>query len=241
LNYLKKTWVKNILRAIKLDAVVSFIERKIFINRIAVTVEKDLSLLPPLKDSLNDTNVKLVEITPDLLSQEADAQQALIYLDDKRHKNRRQKAACYLNKGYRGFALVRGNEVLGDMWYVGALTGHKEILHPDMKWLGIRCGANEAYAFDMYLYPEKRGKNMAILLQNGTLHEMKKDGFKIAFGYYLVKNTPALWVHRMLRWKELRTIKLSRFFFIYFNFDKVIGKSSGALPTRGDGFYFAFA
>jgi GNAT superfamily N-acetyltransferase len=239
LNFLKKTWVKKILRAIKLVAVYSYIESRIFINRIAVTVEKDLSLITPLKDSLNQANVKLVEITPDSISQEANAQQALIYSDDKRHPNRRQKAAYYLSKGYRGFALVKENEVLGDMWYVGTRTDNKGILHPDMKWLGIRCGANEAYAFDMYLYPEKRGKNMATLLQNGTLHEMKKDGFKIAFGYYSANYTPALWMHRMLRWKELRRIKVSRFFFICFHFDKVIGKSSGALPTR-DGFYFTF-
>ena len=239
LNYLKKTRLKYFLKAIKLDVVVSFIRWKIiFINKVAITVEKDLLLLPPLENSQKHIDVKLVEITPASISQEAENQQALVYSNDKRHENRRQKAAYYLKKGYRGFALVRGNEVCGDIWYIGARIDRQGPLHPDMKWLGIRCGVNEAYAFDMYLYPEQRGNNMATWLQNGALHEMRTVGFTKVFGYYWVKNIPALWAHRMLRCKELKRIKLSRFFFIYFHVDKVIDKTSDDFGAKGYGFSF---
>lgn len=227
-----KIYAKRILKIFKLDIVYYFFRGYVFINKVAVTVEKDLSSLLPMEDSLERAGVQLVAITPRSLMQDAKKEESLIYPDEDRLK----RALRYLNKGYQGFALVRGREVSGDIWYTSARNHQKGPVHPDMTWLGIRCGDNDAYAFDMYLHPDKRGKNMANLLQNGALHEIRKNGFARALGYYWAKNIPALWVHRTLQWKELRRVQITRFFFIYFRIDKVTHKTSGALFPKGYGF-----
>jgi hypothetical protein len=131
-------------------------------------------------------------------------------------RNRFLKAAHYLDKGYRGFALVNGNEVIGDIWYAAAPAAENGTIPPDVKWLGIRCKDCYAYTFDMYVNPAKRGGAMAALLQLGALHELKKMGFDRAFGYFWSNNIPALWIHRTLKWSEHARIKMTRFFFIKF-------------------------
>jgi len=230
------TRVKHILKAIKLDIVYYYLRETIYINRVAVTVEKDLSSLIPLKDSLEQAGVKLVAVTPDSIMQDAKKEQSLIFTDE----DRRKSAVHYLNEGYQGFAVVREREVCGDIWYTSARNNRKGPIHPDVEWLGIQCGENEAYAFDMYLQPDKRGNNLANLLHNGALHEIKKNGFARVFGYYWAKNIPALWVHRTLRYKELRRIKVTRLFFIYFHIDEVVDKTSGTLFAKRYGFNFTF-
>lgn len=207
---------KPLLKIMKVDIVYYFFRNRIFINKVAVTVEKDLSALVPLSGSPVEHGPRLVEITPESL-QEGNAHRALLYPVSSKAENRHAKAIAYLNRGYRGFALARGRHVCGDIWYVsrsGLRDDGKEALHPDLEWLHIQCGHNEVYAFDMHVYPEQRGKNLAVLLQNGALHEMKKKGFTKAFGYYWADYIPALWVHRTLRWKEVSRIKVSRVFFI---------------------------
>lgn len=217
-----KIHVKHILKIVKLDIVYYFLRGHIFVNKVAVTVEKDLSSLLPVEDSLAQAGVKLVAITPGSIMQDGNKEQSLIYPNEHRLK----QALSYLNRGYRGFALVRGSEVSGDIWYASARNYRKGPIHPDVKWLGIRCGDNDVYAFDMYLHPDKRGNNLANLLQNGALHEIKKNGFARVFGYYWAGNIPALWVHRTLRFKELRRIKVTRFLFFIFTWNERLRKRS---------------
>lgn len=197
---------KPILKAVKLDTLYYFMHARIYINKVAITVEKDLSSLRPVQGLLEQAGVKLVEITPGSLMQSATTQPSLTYPDEERQKT----AMNYLKKGYRGIALVNGKEVSGDIWYTSA-SNRTTTIHPDMKWLLMNCGDNDAYAFDMYLHPGNRGKNLANLLQNGALHEIRKNGFARALGYYWADNIPALWVHRTLQWKELRRVKVTRF------------------------------
>ncbi|OGW36517.1 MAG: hypothetical protein A2010_12890 [Nitrospirae bacterium GWD2_57_9] len=204
-----KDRVKPFLKLMKLDVPYYFFRGAFFINKVAVAVEKDLSALPPL-DSGHAEGLKLVAITPAALFR-----QALIYPQQKESENRYLKALYYLKKGYRGFALAREKEVCGDMWYVDAHYGQKEPLHPDLKWLGIQCGPKETYAFDMHVYRQQRGKNLAPFLQNGGLHELQKEGFVKVYGYYWADYLPALWVHRTLRFKELKRIKVTKLLFIH--------------------------
>jgi hypothetical protein len=41
---------------------------------------------------------------------------------------------------------------------------------------------------------------------------LRKKGFKKAYGYFYLKNIPALWMHRTLRWRELKHVRVTRFF-----------------------------
>jgi len=197
----------HIAETIRFNGVAYLLREIVYRNREAILVEKDLSMVKSPDDALHQANVHIEEIT-----RPAIASHTLQFPI----KNRFLKAMHYLDKGYGGFALVSGNEVLGDIWYAAAPTSQDGTLPPDVKWLGIQCDDNYAYTFDMYLNPVKRGGALASLLQIGSLHELKKKGFSRAFGYFWSNNIPALWVHRMLKWSERAKIKVSRFFFIKF-------------------------
>lgn len=197
----------HIAETIRFNGIAYLLHEIVYRNREAILVEKDLSSVILPEDALRQANVQIEEITQTVI-----ANHALKFPV----KNRLLKAIHYLDKGYAGFALVSGNEVLGDIWYAAAPTAQGGALPPDVKWLGIRCDDNYAYTFDMYLNPRKRGGNMAPLLQLGLLNELKKKGFSRAFGYFWSNNIPALWVHRMLKWREHAKIKVTRFFFIKF-------------------------
>jgi GNAT superfamily N-acetyltransferase len=202
-----KILTKDALKAIKVDIMYYFLREVIYINKVAITVERDLLSLMPEKDSPEQYGVKLITIASKSLIQNEKTHDALIYLDHER----KAKAMVYLDKGYRGVALVSGKEVIGDIWYTNVVNHTNGVVHPDLKWLKMKCGNKDAYAFDMYLHPGKRGKNLANLLQNRALHEIRENGYVRALGYYWAKNIPALWVHRTLQWKELRRVKVTRF------------------------------
>ena len=212
LNHFENS-LKPILRSVKLSTLYYYLRANFYINRVAVTVEQDLASLPPLKDSLEHAGVNLVAITPGSLTQNPKPQHSLIYLD----KKRQEKAREYLKKGYRGVAVVHDDEVCGDVWYVSARNHKNGVIHPDLQWLKMECGNEDVYAFDMNLHPSKRGKNLANMLQNGALHEIKENGYNRALGYYWADNIAALWVHRTLKWKELRRLKITRFRDLYFS------------------------
>lgn len=206
MGFFIKESTKNLLKFFKVDVVYYFFKNYIFFNRVAVKAEKNLADIVPVDAQLEKAGVKLVEITSSSLRGD-DNCQPLFYLDEER----KEKALLYLRKGYQGLAVVSGNEVNGDIWYTSARNKPKGSIHPDLGWLKMSCGESDAYAFDMYLNPARRGKNLANLLQGGVLNQIKKDGFTRALGYYWAENIPALWVHRTLQWTETGRVKVSRF------------------------------
>ena len=201
---------KRILKAFYADKVYYHFKVYVYFKKTFVVVEKDLSSLPPLGDALKRAGVEAVRVTAGALAQDGSESPRLRYRDDER----RSRSFAYLRKGYRGVALVSNGEVVGDIWYCGGpkRPGNRPI-HPDLKVLATSCGNHDAYGFDLYLCPEKRGKNWANLLQRAAVNEMKNDGFTRALGYYDVKNLPALWVHRTLQWTEVQRVDVMRFYF----------------------------
>ncbi len=194
----------HIAETIRFNGVAYLLHEIVYRNREAILVEKDLSTVQPPEDALRQAGVRIEEITQPVVADHA-LQFPVRY--------RFLKAAYYLEKGYRGFALVSGHEVLGDIW-CSPPDAANGVAPPDIEWLGIRCKDNYIYTFDMYVNPAKRGGAIAALLQIGALYELKKMGFDRAFGYFWSNNIPALWVHRMLKWSERSRIKMRRFFFI---------------------------
>lgn len=171
-----------------------------YLNREAVPVEIELSALRPLTDFSRPPDETVVELTAEALAKELEYPVKSRYL----------KAISYLGKGYRGFALVKGSTVAGDIWCADSRPANGTCTHPDELWLGIQCRPGEAYTFDMFVAPAHRGGNIAAALQNGALHLLKKRGLTKAYGYFWRDNVPALWVHRTLRWRELERVRATR-------------------------------
>jgi len=196
--------IVQVVETMKLNSIRKLLREIIYLDREAVPVEMDLSTLRPLEDFMRQQDEKLIEIKPEMIYQ-----RTLTYPI----KSRYLKAENYLNNGYRGFAMVNADAVSGDIWCAASTNPKDGLMHPDESWLNIRCGKSEAYTFDMYVNPGKRGSNLAAALQNGALHELRKQGFTKAYGFFWADNIAALWVHRTLRWKELKRVKASRFIF----------------------------
>ncbi|QWV97999.1 GNAT family N-acetyltransferase [Geomonas nitrogeniifigens] len=173
----------------------------VYLNRVAVPVEIPLDSLRPVTDFTRPPDEAVLELSAELLGE-----RRLVY----RFRSRYLKALTYLGKGYRGFALVKGNTVAGDIWCADRPQGGRSCNHPDERWLGIECRPGEAYTFDMFVDPAHRGGNLAAALQNGTLHLLKKRGITKAYGFFWADNVPALWVHRTLRWHELQRVRATR-------------------------------
>jgi GNAT superfamily N-acetyltransferase len=181
-------------------------------KRAATPVEMDLTTLPSTGDLLQGSGYRFVE----LKTAEIRAGEWSFALP-----SRRFKAFRYLRKGFRGFGVVEGRVVVGDIWCILPSEDGPTITHTDLDMLSISCSEGEAYAFDMLIDPAHRGKNLAVPLQRGLQSTLKVEGLKKVYGFYWDDNIPALWMHRMLKFKELPKRQVSRFFFI--RFTKVIG------------------
>jgi ribosomal protein S18 acetylase RimI-like enzyme len=98
------------------------------------------------------------------------------------------------------------------LWYVARNNLEEECNHPDLKWLGVRLSPKEAYLFDMYIDPHKRGGGLVNLLFSRSLETLKRRGFDKVYGYYEVDNFPALWMHRTMGYEEIKRLKLKKLF-----------------------------
>lgn len=180
---------------------------RFFRNRKATPVELDLSLpISLFKDFLQDSDHRFIELKMNELSTGR-----LSFAVPSRYF----KALRNLKKGLRCFALVEGATIVGDVWCATLGGPGNLVTHPDLKMLGINCKEKEVYAFDMLIAPRYRGKNFAVPLQRFLHLSLKNEGFRKVYGFYWDDNLPALWMHRMLKYKELPKRNLSRFFFLH--------------------------
>lgn len=177
--------------------------QQVFQNRIITPVEMDLLLLDSQKDPLEGTGCALVELNL------ADIQAGTITFAVP---SRKAKAFRNLKRGMRGFALVKDSIVVGDLWCVAPLDKKKQVVHSDLTMLKIKCAEGDAYAQDMLIDPQYRGKNLAVPLQRALQLTLKKEGWKKVYGAYYDDNIPAMWMHKMLKFKELPKLRVSRFF-----------------------------
>jgi hypothetical protein len=178
---------------------------RVFLNKEVTPAEMDLSTLPSSSALLRDTGYQFVELKREDL--QAGKWSFMV-------PSRRFKALRNTKRGWRGFAIVEGNLVIGDVWCVTPSRDGVPIVHSDLGMLGITCGEKDVYAFDMQIATTFRGKNLAVPLQRSLHTILKAEGFRKVYGAYWNDNLPALWMHRMLKYKELPKRSVSRFFFL---------------------------
>lgn len=196
-----KMRVVQALETVRQKSLINLLKETIYVNREAVPVEIELSGLRPMADFPRPPGEEVVEITPELLESGSCSYPV---------QSRYLKAFNYLKRGYRGYALLQGATVAGDIWCADTRTEKDGRKHSDEEWLEINCGPAEVYTFDMFVAPGLRGGNIAAALQNSALHDLKRKGFSKAYGFFWADNVPALWVHRTLRWRELSRVRATR-------------------------------
>jgi GNAT superfamily N-acetyltransferase len=189
---------------IKLNGVISFVHEICYCNRVAIVVEKNLIEIDAPNEQPENFPVKMIELRPEILNESN-----FIYPV----KNRYLKAVNYLKKGYGGYAIVKDERIIGDIWFVQPNDTTLSTCHSDCKLLRITCAKNQVYTFDMFLAPEARGSNLSFFLQSSALKALRHKGCTMAYGYYWGDNLPALWTHRLGKWKEINRLKVNRFLF----------------------------
>lgn len=203
----------QILEFIRSNGFSSFWREYAFVKRKAVIVMKDLHEAPDRSDYLSRLNIDLVEITPEILPLSK-------YHSD--FKNRYFKALHYISKGYEGHAIIKGNTIIGDMWYFDPHKLNGGTYHRDLDWLGIRLPEGAVYSFDIFVIPGERGNNVSSTFQNNTMYLLRIKGYTRAYAYYWTDNVPAVWNTKVInKWKELEKLTVSRFFW----YRRVTGKS----------------
>lgn len=191
----------QVLEAWRAKSIFSALDKAFFIGKEAISVEKDLSSLKPLsllKDHRKFTFMEILKDPPE--------KEPLVYP----LKSRRLKMLRNLDRGDQGFAIVKGKEVVGDLWCFTPQTDLRKKNHHDLEWLDLRLNEKEAYLFDLYVKPEERGEGLVNLFLWKTLSALKDRGVTKVYGYYLKDNLPALWVHRIMGYKELKRVRQRR-------------------------------
>lgn len=186
----------------------SFLRQQVaFLNREAVVVEKDLRQIEDRSGPLLASNLQVVEF---------DSAAFLSAAPRYALPNRKLKALHYLKQGFGGFGLVRGDLVVGDMWYCSSATERNpQHIHQDLRLFGFtEWDPGCAYTFDIYVVPAERKSGVAAAFQNGAMSMLRAKGFSTAFGFYWADNLQAHWCTRVMnKWRKVKSVRVSRFLF----------------------------
>ena len=190
----------QVLDFLKTNDLASFVREVIYLNRKAILIEKNLVEVNNTWIKLQKSNIMFEEINTDTFS-------------EKKYrfpvKNRYFKALHYLKKGYVGHAIVKGDEVIGDIWYSATRKNDKVSVHPDVKRFGFESAEDHAYSFDQFVVPTERGNVVAAALVNYQLCSLREKGYLKACGYYWADNIPAIWNNRVMnKYIEIKTMRV---------------------------------
>ena len=173
-----------------------------FGTKKAVIMQKHLDDLQPLPLTKNQ-HIKLIEIN----NENFDSLNLKYTL-----KNRYLKAIRNIRDGGIGYCIVEDNKVLGDLWCFFPNKG--ATVHRDLELLGLTLSDTDVYGCDMYLSSSERGKSSLVShLIGGALHNLKQKGYKCLKCYVMSDRIPALWIHRVLGFKEIDRLEAQRFVF----------------------------
>lgn len=193
------------------------LRQQVFFDRILIPAFLDLTSLDSPPDPLAGLGLRLAELTAEAI--QSGTWHFLV-------SSRRLRALRNLKRGMRGFALVEGNTVLGDIWCVAPRDPRTPVRHPDLKMLGITCQAQEMYSTDMFLAPAYRGRRLAAPFHRAFELRLKQEGWERDYVGYYADNIPAVRMHRALGCIELPRRRVTRFFrFVQSKADREADKS----------------
>lgn len=203
--------LNQVVEEVRVGGLAALSNKMIKFNRVIVPVYKDLTALKEVARSKIEQDALFVKVTNGNL-----ADLAPLYTV----KSRRLKAFRNVSLGYVAYAVIINNRIVGDIWCAEGGSPAMHLSHPDLVWLGIAATESDAYMFDMYLHVDQRGNAITNFLLGRALEYLKNSGFLRVYGYYERENLPALWVHRLFGYRELKKITINQVLF----FRKVINR-----------------
>ena len=196
-----------LMESINDNGLVKTINSVIHVKKEVIVVEKDLDSVSSTFNFINDSDSSFIEITQEKFNNYSYPV-----------KSRYLKAIEYFNRGYKSLGIVKKNIIIGDIWYSTFNYSLNKFMHPNQKIeLLQNLNKDDVYMFDMYVFPKERKNGIANSLMNTALLYLKEKGYKNAYGYYLASNIPALWVHRILKFKELERCYIKKIFFLIYS------------------------
>jgi len=196
--------IAQVADLVRSDGWSSLFKEVLFLKRTAIVVEKDLSELRERPEPLASAKLMVIDIDKDLLN--SGTYRFAV-------SNRYLKALKYLKHGYDGYALARGNVIVGDTWhYVSEATDDPHVLHEDLQRFGFRSWSKDCvYTFDIFVAPAERKGGISAAFQNSAMLALRSKGYTKAYGFYWADNIPAQWCTRVTnKWKEVRAFSVSR-------------------------------
>ena len=145
LNQIIKCW-----EVIKEQGLANFISDRFYLNREIIVTSKDLEKELDFSKIPEIGSLKFLEVSKENIDN---------YNFDYPMMSRKYLAERYIKMGYKGFYLLEGDTVLGDIWYC---VPHKNTSYPehrDLQDYQISLLTGEVYMFDMHILQDKRGKN----------------------------------------------------------------------------------
>lgn len=213
--------LRQFIESVRAEGITPVFGKMFFVGKVILPSVKELDVLPPLKLQVKHERVKFIEITSGSFDSSS---------YNFPSKSRMLRVSKNFSKGYQGFAIVRENDILGDIWYCPGPSSRPAQKHPDLDWFawfGVELGDHDVYMFEMYVKPQERGGGIVSYLHWNALNALKGRGFHRVYGYCAADNIPALWVHRTLGYKELGRLRMHRLLTVTFRYTKE--KSRGIL------------
>jgi hypothetical protein len=127
------------LEALREGGLKGILRPRFFWKTKATPVEMDLSAISSSAAILKDPSFQFIELKTGSL---ADGKFLFSV------PSRGVKASRNLKRGWPGFALIKGNLVIGDVWCVAPSKDGVPVIHPDLAMLGVTCRNRESYAFE---------------------------------------------------------------------------------------------
>ena len=195
----------QVVETLKQEGLSSTIQKSIFSEKETVPAQKDLSEVKPMVKALEKDGLELLEISSENYDN----------LDLKYPvMSRYLKVRYNVEKGFGAYVLVKGRDVVGDVWFASKRDSELSKIHPNPALLNINLGDEDVYLFDLYVPPEGREKSPAVPLLGSALNALREKGYKNAYGFFVADYVPALWVHRMLGYKELPRVTVRNILFV---------------------------
>ena len=157
-------------------------------NRLPPLGEKDGLRLAPFEErTLEDLTVALKEVDPEVP-----------------HRLRTR-----LDQKTPGYVAYLNRRAIGFVFYVRGAHDPARIVHPDLRWLGLRPNSEELYVFDGYIHPDNRRIGTPFL--RAVQDAQGQAGFRHAYGYVDSDAESTLERYQMAGWREIGRVQEHRF------------------------------